>query len=167
MPIAMTMRDTTTLTLRTRTIVQYHIIGFPLKTNVFEAFELFHNPMHRLSFFILSTWLALSMGFVVPRQASTVSTQTPAQVAGKFSSTTLFKKISQERRKRLGIEDGEDEYDLDFALDANTDPLISKIIAGSLIVVVIVLLAVGVIIPLTTDYGEGVCNPILNAGRCY
>lgn len=87
-------------------------------------------------------------------------------MTSKPSSTSLFRKISQERRRQLGILDDEDEYDLGYALETNTDPLISKIIAGSLIVVVIALLAVGVIIPLTTDYGEGVCNPILNAGRC-
>lgn len=50
--------------------------------------------------------------------------------------------------------------------DNNTDPLISKIIAGSFILVMIALLTVGLIIPLTTDYGEGVCNPVLTAGRC-
>jgi len=81
-------------------------------------------------------------------------------------STVLFQKISKERRKQLGIQDDEDEYDLDYALDNNTDPLISKIIAGSLIVTILALLIAGVIIPYTTDYGEGVCNPILTGGRC-
>lgn len=81
--------------------------------------------------------------------------------------TRLFqKKISDKRRKQLGIADDEDEYDLGFALDQNTDPLISKIIAGSLIVVLIGLLVAGVVIPSLTDYGEGVCSPIQNAGRC-
>ena len=75
-------------------------------------------------------------------------------------------RISKERRNELGIGDDEDEYDLYKALDTNTDPLITKIIAGSLIVVIIGLLVAGVIIPLTTDYGEGVCNPLLTAGRC-
>lgn len=75
-------------------------------------------------------------------------------------------KISQKRRKQLGINDDEDEYDLDFALAQNTDPLISKIIAGSLIVTLIALLVVGVVVPSLTDYGEGVCSPIQNAGRC-
>jgi hypothetical protein len=75
-------------------------------------------------------------------------------------------KISQERRRQLGIPDGEDEYDLDVALSSNTDPLISKIVAGSLIVVVLGLLVAGVVIPSLTDYGEGVCNPIRTAGRC-
>jgi hypothetical protein len=75
-------------------------------------------------------------------------------------------KISQDRRRQLGIPDDEDEYDLDQALSSNTDPLISKIVAGSLIVVLLGLLVVGVVIPSLTDYGEGVCNPIRTAGRC-
>lgn len=75
-------------------------------------------------------------------------------------------RISKERRDELGIGDDEDEYDLYRALDTNTDPLITKIIAGSLIVAIIGLLVVGVIVPLTTDYGEGVCNPLLTGGRC-
>ncbi len=49
-------------------------------------------------------------------------------------------KISQKRRKQLGINDDEDEYDLYFALD--------------------------IVIPSLTDYGDGVCSPIQNAGRC-
>jgi hypothetical protein len=75
-------------------------------------------------------------------------------------------KISQERRRQLGIADDEDEYDLDVALSSNTDPLISKIIAGSLIVVLLGLLVVGVVIPSLTDYGDYVCNPIRTGGRC-
>jgi hypothetical protein len=79
-------------------------------------------------------------------------------------SFQLFEKLSDKRRKQLGIED-EDEYDLGMALDANTDPLISKIIAGSLIVVVIGLLVAGIVIPALTGV-EGECNPILTQGRC-
>ena len=75
-------------------------------------------------------------------------------------------KISNERRKQLGIADDEDEYDLYFALDNNTDPLITKIIAGSLILAILGLLVAGVVIPSLTDYGEGVCNPITTGGRC-
>jgi hypothetical protein len=75
------------------------------------------------------------------------------------SSSLLHGQISKERRKQLGINDADGEYDLDKMLDANTDPLISKIIAGSLIVTIIALLVVGVIVPVTTDYGDGVCNP--------
>ncbi|KAL7471860.1 hypothetical protein ACHAXS_012167 [Conticribra weissflogii] len=76
------------------------------------------------------------------------------------------KKITQQRRKQLGIADDEDEYDLDFALDNNTDAGITKIIAGSFILVMIALLVVGLVIPSITDYGDGVCSPIQNGGRC-
>lgn len=75
-------------------------------------------------------------------------------------------KISDKRRKQLGINPDEDEYDLGFALEQNTDPLITKLIAGSLIVIIIGLLLAAVIIPSLTDYGEGVCNPIRTGGRC-
>lgn len=116
-------------------------------------------------------FLSIAAGFVPLQRTSSLVTAPLTRVEKdsrrvRQSSSSLFKKISQERRKQLGILDDEDEYDLDFALDNNTDPLISKIIAGSLIVVIIALLTVGVIIPYTTDYGEGVCNPILNQGRC-
>ena len=87
-------------------------------------------------------------------------------VAYPTSNTQLFERFSEERKKQLGIVEGDDEYDLGMALENNTDPLISKIIAGSFILVMISLLVVGVVVPLTTDYGEGVCNPIVNAGRC-
>lgn len=89
----------------------------------------------------------------------------PASTTGT-TTTQLFEKISDKRRKQLGIGEGEDEYDLGFALEQNTDPLISKIIAGSFILVMITLLVVGVVIPSLADYGEGVCNPIQTAGRC-
>ena len=59
----------------------------------------------------------------------------------------------------------EDEYDLGVALNNNTDPLITKIIAGSLILVIMSLLVVAIVIPSMTDY-EGACNPMLTAGRC-
>jgi hypothetical protein len=75
-------------------------------------------------------------------------------------------KITSQRRNQLGIADDEDEYDLDKALENNTDPFISKLVAGSLIVVLLGLLIVGVVIPSLTDYGEGVCSPIQNGGRC-
>jgi hypothetical protein len=70
------------------------------------------------------------------------------------------------RQNQLGISDEEDEYDLDVALSANTDSAITKIIAGSFILVMIALLVVGLVIPSITDYGEGVCSPIQNGGRC-
>ena len=75
-------------------------------------------------------------------------------------------KISKKRRQQLGIPENEQEYDLEAALDANTDSLITKIIAGSFILVVIALLVVGIVIPSATDFGEGVCSPIQNGGRC-
>lgn len=87
------------------------------------------------------------------------------------TTTALFvnrgnKQISNERRKQLGLPDDADEYDLDKALENNTDPLITKIIAGSFIITIIALLVVGVIIPYTTIYDDGICNPIANGGRC-
>lgn len=74
--------------------------------------------------------------------------------------------ISSSRRKQLGISDDEEEYDLDVALGANTDPFITKVIAGSAIVAIFALLIVGVIVPSLSDYGEGVCVPITSGGRC-
>ena len=53
--------------------------------------------------------------------------------------------IDQKRRKQLGIPDDEDEYDLYKALDVNTDKGITKIVAGSFIVVVIALLVFGLV----------------------
>ena len=57
------------------------------------------------------------------------------------SSTTLF--INKKRREELGMEDDDFEYDLDQALNNNTDPFITKVIAGSLILVIFALLVVG------------------------
>lgn len=84
----------------------------------------------------------------------------------KDNTIQLYARISKDRRQELGIGDDEDEYDLDKALDVNTDPLITKIIAGSLIVTIVGLLVVGIIIPYTTEYDEGICNVLLNGGRC-
>mmetsp|Transcript_35615 Transcript_35615/g.74125 ORF Transcript_35615/g.74125 Transcript_35615/m.74125 type:complete len:124 (+) Transcript_35615:73-444(+) len=105
-------------------------------------------------------------------QAFTFSRPSPGQnlVAnssrGRRQNLVALQGISKKRRAELGISDDEDEYDLGVALENNTDPLISKIIAGSLIVTILSLLVVGLIIPLTTDYGEGVCNAALSQGRC-
>eukprot|EP00579_Thalassiosira_antarctica_P000177 CAMPEP_0201866522 /NCGR_PEP_ID=MMETSP0902-20130614/1082_1 /ASSEMBLY_ACC=CAM_ASM_000551 /TAXON_ID=420261 /ORGANISM="Thalassiosira antarctica, Strain CCMP982" /LENGTH=127 /DNA_ID=CAMNT_0048391511 /DNA_START=16 /DNA_END=399 /DNA_ORIENTATION=+ len=82
------------------------------------------------------------------------------------SSSCLHLRIDNKRRKELGISDDEEEYDLDVALSNNTDPLITKIIAGSFILVVLALLVVGLVIPSITDFGDGVCSPIQNGGRC-
>ncbi len=75
-------------------------------------------------------------------------------------------KITKKRRQQLGIPDSDDEYDLEMALNTNTDPLITKVIAGSFILAVMALLIVGVVVPSITDFGEGVCSPIQNGGRC-
>lgn len=88
------------------------------------------------------------------------------QKVASESSLTKLHALTKKRRQQLGVDDTEDEYDLDVALENNTDPLISKIVAGSLILTMIALLIVGLVIPLTTDYGEGVCNPLLTGGRC-
>lgn len=119
--------------------------------------------------------LLLALAVVVSRvlsfapkiQHSTSLQQRHETKNNRFTSSTLLRaRINEKRRKQLGINDDEDEYDLYFALDQNTDPLITKLIAGSLIVVLIGLLVAGVVIPSLTDYGEGVCSPIQNAGRC-
>ena len=70
------------------------------------------------------------------------------------------------QQKELGLPDDADEYDLDVALNNNTDAGITKIIAGSFILVMLALLVVGLVIPSITDYGDGVCSPIQNGGRC-
>lgn len=113
---------------------------------------------------VLLTYLvAATTGFSRQGKPAIVIRQ---QKTTRRSSTALFEKISDKRRKQLGIGEDEDEYDLSVALDQNTSPLITKIIAGSLIIAIIGLLVAGIIIPATTDYGEGVCNPLLTGGRC-
>jgi hypothetical protein len=111
---------------------------------------------------------AFVSGFTVPQSSVKLSSgRLNLPLPQHFeSSTSLNERISDERRKKLGLPDDADEYDSGVALENSTDPLISKIIAGSLILTIFALLAVGVILPSLTDYGEGVCNPILTAGRC-
>jgi hypothetical protein len=53
--------------------------------------------------------------------------------------------INNKRRKELGLPDDADEYDLDVALNNNTDAGITKIVAGSFILVMIALLVVGLV----------------------
>jgi hypothetical protein len=102
------------------------------------------------------------------RDSAAVSTPARGEMASPFPTSTRIyqKRLSQKRREQLGIRDDEDEYDIGVALSANTDPLISKMVAGSLILAISGLLAVGVLIPSLTDYGEGICNPLLTQGRC-
>jgi hypothetical protein len=121
----------------------------------------------RLTALIVLATVAVTAAFSVPARtvafgvASRAPTPTPRR-----TFTVLNERITDKRRKQLGITGDEDEYDLGVALENSTDPLISKIIAGALIVTIFALLVAGVIIPSLTDYGEGVCNPILTAGRC-
>jgi hypothetical protein len=132
----------------------------------------------KVSFLLIAVLLCLvgpSLAFA-PTKPTNVASMT------KTSSSSLYifnnkkknteskegakKMISVSRREKLGISDDEDEYDLDVALNNNTDPFITRVIAGSFILAVIVLLVIGIIIPATTDYGEGVCQPLLTGGRC-
>ena len=62
------------------------------------------------------------------------------------------------QQNELGLPEDADEYDLDVALNNNTDAGITKIIAGSFILVMLALLVVGLVIPSITDYGDGVCD---------
>lgn len=101
-----------------------------------------------------------------PRSPFTTATSGQVTTTTPTSSSALYSKYSSDRRKKLGLNDEDDEYDLGTALENNTDSTISKIIAGSFIVTMIALLVIGLIIPYTTDYGDGVCNPILTQGRC-
>jgi len=124
---------------------------------------------------ILSIFALSTQSFILP---SKTTTTIPFQTSSPRYSHHLIlleaKKpqqlpkggLTNARKKQLGVTGDEDEYDLDVALDANTDPLITKIIAGSAILAIIALLVVGVIIPSTSDFGDGVCVPIQNGGRC-
>lgn len=103
----------------------------------------------------------------ISQSPSTTTTILEARRARKISENEIpNRKISSARRRELGIADDEDEYDLEMALDNSTDPFITKVIAGSLILTITALLVAGIILPATTDYGEGVCNPLLTGGRC-
>jgi hypothetical protein len=113
----------------------------------------------------LAAWLSLSVvatAFTGPH----ISRQHRIQTNTVQTTTCLFERISKKRREQLGIGENEDEYDLGVALAQNTDDFISKVVAGSLIVTILALLIAGIVIPATTDYGEGVCNPLLTGGRC-
>jgi hypothetical protein len=119
----------------------------------------------RLTALIILATVAVAAAFSVPARnvAFGIASRAPMP---RRTCTVLNERITDKRRKQLGISGDEDEYDLGVALENSTDPLISKIIAGALIATIFALLVVGVIIPSLTDYGEGVCNPILTAGRC-
>jgi len=110
--------------------------------------------------------LPATVAFSAPRPSSSASIVSPQIINPPRLAFTELYAISDKRRKELGLGEQDDEYDLEMALNNNTDPLITKIIAGSFILVMVSLLVVGLVIPYTTDYGEGVCNPLLTAGRC-
>lgn len=87
-------------------------------------------------------------------------------IAAPYRPHTLhMARISDKRRKQLGIPDDADDYDLEQALGLNTNDLITKIIAGSLILVIMALLGF-VVLQMTEDVGESVCKPLLSGGRC-
>jgi hypothetical protein len=119
----------------------------------------------RLTALIILATVAVAAAFSVPARnvAFGIASRAPMP---RRTCTVLNERITDKRRKQLGISGDEDEYDLGVALENSTDPFISKLIAGALIATIFALLVVGVIIPSLTDYGEGVCNPILTAGRC-
>ena len=115
----------------------------------------------------LALFAALLVVMTATTEAFSVSPSALTALSRSSTRTTLTaKKIADKRRKQLGIADDEDEYDLDLALDNNTDPFITKVIAGSLILSITALLIYAIVIPATTDYGEGVCNALLTGGRC-
>ncbi|KAG7349612.1 hypothetical protein IV203_012209 [Nitzschia inconspicua] len=130
----------------------------------------FHNTCRSIAVLVVlsvlllsSTGEGFSMGML---RTLTPTTRTSLAATPRNKQSSKVQKITSKRRKELGINDDEDEYDLEMALDNNTDPIITKIIAGSLIVSIMSLLIYGIVIPATTDYGEGVCNTLLTGGRC-
>ena len=115
-----------------------------------------------VGFLVLVALMGLASGF------SPVETTAMKKLAPEHRplAAPLYAKFSKAQRKKLGMDEFDDEYDLGMALDNNTDPLITKIIAGSFIVSMLAALIFGIVIPATADYGEGVCNTLLTAGRC-
>ena len=136
-----------------------------LSLSVVEAF----NPIPVVISHVGNRLVTPTTSRYTSRYASTsTSTSTTLNSWGRGGKKKdpLKSEISKKRREQLGIGDDEREYDLGVALETNTDPLITKIIAGSFIVVVFALLIAGIVVPSLTDYGEGVCSPIQNGGRC-
>jgi hypothetical protein len=129
--------------------------------------------MKRIQIIILSFLCAVtfflpsSSAFAVYPQTVTVSPLGLSQSSPLvLKAQKKFDRFTKNRRQELGLPDDADEYDLDEALRNNTDPFISKVIAGSFILTMIILLVVAIVLPSLTDYGEGVCNPLLTGGRC-
>lgn len=124
--------------------------------------------MKALIVLIFSCMIASDHAFAPRPSVAYCKQQCPPTFTGLAapSTTLLRERLSRKRRDQLGIGDDEDEYDLGVALAQNTDDFISKVVAGSLIVTILALLVAGIVIPATTDYGDGVCNPLLTGGRC-
>jgi hypothetical protein len=76
--------------------------------------------------------------------------------------------IKKDRRDQLGLGAEDDEYDLQMALDNNTDRTIVKIVAAAAFVSIVGGLVVGVLLPLLdgSQASEGFCVPAQNGGRC-
>jgi hypothetical protein len=141
------------------------------------------SSMHFTIAMLLLAMASLSEGFQVPKPMQPQAARVvPQSSAASTTSLGIFgnnknkkdadeetfipgKKMNVARRKKLGVNDDEEEYDLEMALDNSTDPFITKVIAGSLILSILTLLIFGIVIPATTDYG-GACNPLLTGGRC-
>ena len=62
----------------------------------------------------------------LPLKATTTSSL--SLPSSRFAIHARNNKYSKSRRNKLGLDEDDDEYDLDQALDRNTDPLISKIL---------------------------------------
>eukprot|EP00980_Cylindrotheca_fusiformis_P005735 scaffold1194_cov127-Cylindrotheca_fusiformis.AAC.12 len=147
-------------------------------SNYATAIKAMHSKASTLLLTVLTCLARSSLAFV-----PTLPTFVAASRVNTISSSAVYvfnnnkkktpeskagpkKTLSGSRREKLGIGDDEDEYDLGVALANNTDPFITKVIAGSFILVVMALLVAGIIVPALTDYGEGVCRPLLTGGRC-
>mmetsp|Transcript_11792 Transcript_11792/g.17294 ORF Transcript_11792/g.17294 Transcript_11792/m.17294 type:complete len:128 (-) Transcript_11792:1040-1423(-) len=125
------------------------------------------NKINYAALFVFFVSLALPTRTVLAFLVDKPLTRLPYLAAKQPSNLgSGGNKINRKRREQLGIADDEDEYDLGAALDSNTDPFITKVVAGSFILVMITLLILGVVVPSITDYGEGICSPIQNGGRC-
>lgn len=90
-----------------------------------------------LTIIITTTLLSLSTNhycdaFLIQTPTTTTTSSSVARLDAKKPPPQRgpTNSMTADRRKKLGIADNEDEYDLEMALDNNTDPIITKIIAG-------------------------------------
>jgi hypothetical protein len=125
------------------------IVALCLTSRVVQGFAITSHDERRLTFATTGAW------------------QLADRATASSGGTALdMVKLSKQRKQDLGIPDSEDEYSLEDALNNNTDPFITKVLAGSFILVMIALLTTAIIIPSTTGVVDGMCNPILTQGRC-